>query len=92
MSLEFNDDIDFYKKFPFDPEKTSVEGLAKCFNYRGTLPQVVIDKIVDSYDSKSQKFSSVEINLNDFCTGFDSKPQVTSKELLESVHDIYKKF
>ena len=92
MDYEKDIDLDFYKKFPFDPEKKSVEGLAKCFNYRGTLPQVVIDKIVDSYDEKSHKFASVDICVNDFCTGFESKPQVPNTELLESIHDIYKKF
>lgn len=92
MSFNEDDNIDFYKKFSFNPEKTSVEGLAKCFNYRGTLPQVVIDKICDSYNPESRKFSNVEISVNDFCTGFESKPQVSNRELLESVHDIYKNF
>ncbi|MCQ2978620.1 MAG: hypothetical protein MJ245_02370 [Clostridia bacterium] len=92
MYNENDSNLDFFKKFPFDPEKTSVEGLAKCFSYKSTLPQVVIDKIVESYDEKSKKFANVEISLNDFCTGYESKPQVTDRELLESIHDIYKKF
>ena len=92
MYNENDSNLDFFKKFPFDPAKTSVEGLAKCFNYRGTLPQVVIDKIVDSYDDKSHKFASVEISVDDFCTGFESKPQVPNSEILESIHGIYKKF
>ena len=48
MSLKTSDyDLDFYKKFSINPEKNDLEYLAKCFNDRGNLQQVVIDKIVD---------------------------------------------
>lgn len=93
MSLKTSDyDLDFYKKFSINPEKNDLEYLAKCFNYRGNLPQVVIDKIVDSYDEKKKKFSNVELTVGDFFTGFESKPIVSEKELKESIKDVFKTY
>ena len=81
--------IDFKKKFSVNPEKSDIEALAKCFNYKANLPQVVIDKIVDSYDSKTNSFKNFNITVADFTTRY--QPVVGAKEITESIAQMTKK-
>lgn len=80
------------KFISLDPSKHSMEPLAKCFNYRGNLPQVVIDKIVDSYNHDYAKFSNVNVSLNDFYAGYDSNPIVSQNELCDTFAELGKKY
>ena len=73
-----NDSVKFIS---LDPSKKSIEPLAKCFNYRGCLPQVVVDKIVDSYDKSNSRFDDVNLSLNDFYDGYEIKPLVSTGEV-----------
>ena len=73
----------------FNPEKSDIEALAKCFNYKANLPQVVIDKIVDSYDSKTNTFKDFKISVGDFTTRY--QPVVGAKEINESIEQMTKK-
>lgn len=93
MFISYDDDeeldIDFSKKFSVNPEKSDIEALAKCFNYKANLPQVVIDKIVDSYDSKTNSFKDFNITVGDFTTRY--QPVVGAKEITESIEQMTKK-
>lgn len=93
MFISFDDEeelnIDFKKKFAVNPEKSDIEALAKCFNYKANLPQVVIDKIVDSYDSKTNTFKDFKISVGDFTTRY--QPVVGAKEINESIEQMTKK-
>ena len=93
MFFSYEDDeelnIDFSKKFSVNPENSDIEALAKCFNYKANLPQVVIDKIVDSYDEKTNSFKNFNITVGDFTTRY--QPVVGSKEINESIAQMTKK-
>ena len=90
MGLYEGDFIDTSKKVTFNPGTHDFSELAKCFNYRGALSQAVIDKIVDSYDAKTNTFKDVTIQIDDFCKNYDNKILVNGVELESTISKIYK--
>ncbi len=87
--LNEDDIIDTSKKLTFNPTKHDISVLAKCFDYRGSLPQVVIDRIVGSYNPKEGNFGDVTVKIGDFCNSYDSKVMVNARELNHTIHQIF---
>ncbi len=73
-----------------NPKKHNIESLVKCFNYDGVLPQIIIDKIVDSYDMQTKKFSDITLSISDF-NALNADFNENKKLIDKTLSELYRK-